>query len=62
MLQRKMSVAAGLKAAFAVGAWLMIATQWTGCGQKGPLMLAKPASAASAAPAPASASSPAAVR
>jgi predicted small lipoprotein YifL len=42
-----MSVAAGLKAALAVGAWLIVATQVAGCGQKGPLLLAKPAAPAS---------------
>ena len=39
MLQRKMSVAAGLKATLAVGAWLIVGTQIAGCGQKGPLYL-----------------------
>ena len=39
MLQRKTSVAAGLKAALTVGAWLVVATQIAGCGQKGPLFI-----------------------
>jgi predicted small lipoprotein YifL len=52
MLQRKTSVAAGLKAALAVGAWLVVAAAVTGCGQKGPLMLPKPAAPASAASSP----------
>jgi predicted small lipoprotein YifL len=48
MLQRKTSVAASLKAALAVCAWLVvIGTQITGCGQKGPLTLVKPAAPAS---------------
>ena len=47
MLQRKMSVAASLKAALAVGAWLVVATQVAGCGQKGPLKLPKPDTPAS---------------
>ncbi|HEY4068421.1 MAG TPA: lipoprotein [Burkholderiaceae bacterium] len=49
MLQRKTSVAAGLKAALAVGAWLAVASTLAGCGQKGPLMLPQAAAAASAA-------------
>jgi len=47
MLQRKTSVAASLKAALAVGAWLILSTQIAGCGQKGPLTLVKPAAPAS---------------
>jgi predicted small lipoprotein YifL len=59
MLQLKMSVAAGLKAALAVGAWLVVATQFSGCGQKGPLIMPKPvAAASSAAPASSPASAP----
>jgi predicted small lipoprotein YifL len=49
MLQRKTSVAAGLKATLIVGAWLVIATQIAACGQKGPLRLAQPAAPASSA-------------
>ena len=47
MLQRKMSVAAGLKATLAVGAWLIVGTQIAGCGQRGPLTLPKPVAPAS---------------
>ncbi|MEP7296041.1 MAG: lipoprotein [Burkholderiales bacterium] len=47
MLQRKTSVAARLKAALAVGAWLVVALPLAGCGQKGPLSLPKPAPPAS---------------
>ena len=47
MVQRKTSVAAGLKAALAVGAWLVVAMQIAGCGQKGPLLLPKAAAPAS---------------
>jgi predicted small lipoprotein YifL len=49
LFQRKTSVAASFKAALAVGAWLIVATQMSGCGQKGPLILPKPAAPASAA-------------
>ncbi|MEO8057740.1 MAG: lipoprotein [Burkholderiales bacterium] len=57
MLQRRTSVAAGLKAAWAVGAGLAVASLLGGCGQKGPLFLPTPS--AQAAPAAAPASSPA---
>jgi predicted small lipoprotein YifL len=53
MLQRKTSVAAGLKVALAVGAWLVVGTQIAGCGQKGPLTLPKPVAPASSASSPA---------
>jgi len=56
MLQRKISVAAASKAASTVSAWFVVAALLAACGQKGPLMLPKPAGAA-AAPAPASAAS-----
>ncbi|MDE2092403.1 MAG: lipoprotein [Burkholderiales bacterium] len=60
MVQRKMSVATGLKAASTVGAWIAVAALLAACGQKGPLMLPSAAtpvsvatpSAASAASAP----------
>jgi predicted small lipoprotein YifL len=48
MVQRKTSVAAGLKAVLAVGAWLALAGALGGCGQKGPLMLPAPSGSASA--------------
>ena len=52
MLQRKKSVAAGVLAASAVGSWVVVAALLlAGCGQKGPLMLPKPADAAASAPA-----------
>jgi predicted small lipoprotein YifL len=57
MLQRKTSVAAGLKTAWEVGVVLAAAELLGGCGQKGPLFL--PAASAQAAPAAAPASSPA---
>ncbi|MBI3367929.1 MAG: lipoprotein [Burkholderiales bacterium] len=57
MLQRKTSVAAGLKAAWAVCSALAVASLLGGCGQKGPLFL--PAPAAQTAPAASPASSPA---
>jgi predicted small lipoprotein YifL len=47
MLQREKSVAASLKAALTVGAWLAFGLAIAGCGQKGPLMLPKPAAPAS---------------
>ncbi|CAN0487100.1 unnamed protein product [Phaeothamnion confervicola] len=51
MLQRKKSVAAGLKAAWVVGACLAVVCLFGACGQKGTLYLPKtPAHAASAAP------------
>jgi len=53
MHQRKKSVAATMKAALTVCAWLAAASLVAACGQKGPLML--PASAASA---PASGAAP----
>ncbi|MEQ1683799.1 MAG: lipoprotein [Burkholderiaceae bacterium] len=57
MLQRKKSVAAGLKAAWVVGTCLAAVSLLGACGQKGALFLPKaPAPAASAA---APASSPA---
>jgi predicted small lipoprotein YifL len=48
MLQRKISLAAGSKAALTVWAWLVFAARPAACGQKGPLKLASPAGAASA--------------
>jgi len=55
MLQRKISVAVASKAASTVSACLVAAALLAACGQKGPLMLPKPAGAASA---PAAASAP----
>jgi len=54
MLQRKISVAAASKAASTVGACLLGVALLAACGQKGPLMLPKPSTAAASAAAPAS--------
>jgi predicted small lipoprotein YifL len=54
MLQRKISVAAASKAASTVGACLLGVAMLAACGQKGPLMLPKPSTAAASAAAPAS--------
>jgi predicted small lipoprotein YifL len=51
MLQRHSSVAARFAAAGIVGIVLAAAGLLTGCGQKGPLTLPKPAPAAASAPA-----------
>jgi len=48
MLQRKMSVAAAMKAASKVGAWIAAGALLAACGQKGPLTLPPSAAAASA--------------
>ncbi|MES3012106.1 MAG: lipoprotein [Pseudomonadota bacterium] len=62
MLQRKNSVAAASKAALGVCACVAAVALLAACGQKGPLQLPKPATAASSPPAVSPATSASAAR